>query len=434
MKDWRVSPGPVRAGAAACRPATTSRARPRQPVIRPGAPLTQASVSEVQRLAGNTACVSMLEHRDGAEPERLRVQRYGEGGEAGGEPAPDTAEIISAAESVLGGKATTRFGFFAADPEWQSSFVMFEDPAVQRAFHLLLARWLGDGRAMEDAPGINVPPPWVGEFRSRALNVRRPREGAAAPEGGQPADEEVRLADLAVNLADSVAAETPAQTIRRQFVEEITSRIGTEVMSQGAIDRIRAQAASSGKPPDFTTCVDFFIQVAAKVTKQAKLEGPLLEAPLMYEEINPNAKAEHGRKARRLGDAWVPYVPGEEGPRPRPGDMPVFDFAEATTSSRGVKHGVGEFSHIAILRSIEPVAPGEAATGRPGAGGSAAPTECAKTERWIVVEGGSKTAAETSCAFHPETGLIERPGKPLGMIKGWIDVERAAAAAMAKEH
>jgi hypothetical protein len=272
-------------------------------------------------------------------------------------------------------------------------FVLFDDVPVQKLFQALLRRWGMTGEAREDTPGPESPPPWLGDFRARALNVRPNADY-------QGAQDDARVARLAKRLADSVAAETPAQNARRAFVTEIQGRIGTAVMSQAAIDEVRKQPASDGyTPANFTTCIAFFGQVMGGVTTKLGLPATTVKGPNAYREINPQAK-------ETLGERWVP---SGGAARPKPGDLLIFTFNEDEKNPDGsVKYQEGWFAHISILRAIEPM--------EPDADGP--------RESWISVDGGGTTAKEVFRVYHPATNLIVQPGVTRTM-KGWIDIEAA---------
>lgn len=247
-----------------------------------------------------------------------------------------------------------------------------------------------------------VPPRWVGEFRTKALNVRSQKTG----NNDDPAyREEKQLADLAVKLADSIAPENLAQKIRRGFVEEADTRVGTTVLSQKAIDKIRSGVASGGfTPANYSTCITFFMQVTAKVGERPGITSSLLDGPLHYKEINPKANK------NLPPDAWVSCTPNIDA-RPKPGDPLIFNFAEdVKNESGGIKYGKGWFVHISILRSIEPI---ENTSSGEVAGIIA--KECTKTntngnikecikkngniEKWISIEGGGSTVKEVTRYF-----------------------------------
>ena len=391
MRDWK---GPAQASAApphrGGRPRAVAGADPRALLARPDA--SAEDVLELQRLAGNEATASVLQRDEAASP-----------GEAGPVEAPAAAPgeqaLVEEAGAIIDGGGQLPFHSLYADLDGQATFVTFDDVPVQRLFRHLLARWFGDAVALENSPGPESPPPWVGEFRAKALNVR---PQAAADNPG-----DARLAQLAGRLADSVAAETPAQRIRRQFVEETQQRVGTTVMTQAEIDAERQKTAEPGlTPANFTTCIAFFGQVMGQVTAKAGLAAPIVKGPNAYKEINPQAK-------ESLGDRWKPAVPGA---RPKPGDLLIFTFnADEKNKDGSIKFGKGWFAHISILRSIEPA---EVGTDGP-------------QERWISIDGGGTTATETVRIFSPDTGLIKGPGSVTRRMKGWIDIEAAVEAGLA---
>ena len=214
------------------------------------------------------------------------------------------------------------------------------------------------------------------------------------------------MARLAGRLADSVAAETPAQNARRQFVNEVQGRIGTAVMSQAAINEERAKPAGDGyTPANFTTCIAFFGQVMGQVTAKLGLPGTTVKGPNAYKEINPQAK-------ESLGDRWVP---SGGAARPKPGDLLIFTFnADEKNGDGSIKYGEGWFAHISILRAIEPMEPDDKGA----------------RESWISVDGGGTTAKETFRVYHPATNLIVGPPGITRTMKGWIDIEKAVEAGL----
>jgi hypothetical protein len=365
-----------------------------------------ADMLALQRLAGNEAVASLVRRSANREHGHPVLQR---------EPAETAEDIYDTPETeteVLirdGGAVIDASGgplayhAFFTDMEGEATFVVFADPLVHRLFRHLLERWSLAGDSFENSPGDGSAPSWVGEFRAKALNVRPQATGTGA-------GEDARLAQLAARLADSVAAETPAQRIRRQFVQEIQGRIGTTVMTQDQINAERSKAASPGlTPANFTTCIAFFGQVMGQVTAKAGLKAPIVKGPNAYKEINSQAK-------ESLGSRWKPYVAGA---RPKPGDLLIFTFNEDEKNPDGsVKYGEGWFAHISILRAIEPM--------EPGAEGSAE----GSAERWISVDGGGTTARETFRTFYPDTGLIKGPGTVMRTMKGWIDIEAAVEAGL----
>lgn len=331
--------------------------------------------------------------------------------------AESKTEVLrrKAAAAIEEGGGTARFYYFDADIKGGTAFVVFDDHSVNKLYRYLLTNWLGAPGGLDSLENTSYSgvPKWVGEFRAKALNVRSPKTQDPADSGFQ---EQKELADLAVKLADSVAAETPGQKVRRLMVEEIDKRIGTTVMSQEAIDSERKKVASGGYTPEnFTTCIEFFSQVTRAVTQKAGLGGPLLLGPNSYKEINPQAKA------HLPPGAWHPCTPTT---RPKPGDVLIFMFAEdeKDPATGKVKYAKGYFAHVSILRSIEPVK--DTSSGEPAVGG---------TEKWISVDGGSTSAAEVVRYFSPDTCRIKGPGHILRTLHGWIDVEKAAEAQLVKK-
>ena len=334
-------------------------------------------------------------------------------------PPPVSAEdrrkkmIDEAAAVIDEEKGSLPFHYVHAELEGELVFVLFDDVHVHRLFRYLLKEWLGPVGPTETLENAVLPeaPRWVGEFRARALNLR----------ARKPTDpdydaylEQKRLADLALRLADSVAAETPAQKLRKQFVAETDKRIGTTVMTQAEIDAERSKAATGGlTPQNFTTCIEFFSQVTRAVTKQSGIKSPLLLGPNAYKEINPQAT-----QSLPPG-AWHPCTPDT---RPKPGDLLIFTFAQNEKNAEGkVKYYKGWFAHISIVRSIE------ALKDKPTTGVNAG-----ASEKWISVDGGGTTAAEVVRWFYPETCLIKGPGTTLRTLHGWIDIEAAAQAHLVK--
>jgi hypothetical protein len=369
--------------------------------------LAPAEVLELQHLAGNEAVAGLVHRAADAHPGRPSLQRKPD--ESAGDVYEEAeAEARAEAEgpvivedggaAIDAGEGPLAWRAMPADLEGEAMFVLFDDVAVQRLFQHLLRRWGLAGEASENS-AADRSPGWVGAFRARALNVR---PGADYP----GAADEAQLARLAGRLADSVAAESPAQRIRRQFVQEIQGRIGTTVMTQDQINAERSKAASPGlTPANFTTCIAFFGQVMGQVSAKAGLDAPIVKGPNAYKEINSQAK-------ESLGSRWKPAVPGA---RPRPGDLLIFTFNEDEKRPDGtVKYGEGWFAHISILRATEPMEP-DAAGPR---------------ERWISVDGGGTTAKETFRVFHPATGLIVGPGTTTRTMKGWIDIEAAVEAGL----
>lgn len=354
-------------------------------------------VIELQRLAGNEAATGLLHPEVQRQPPAPASNDavYEEAAQEVQDEA-EGADIVHEGEQAIAaaGEGAVAWRALPATLDTEELFILFDDAAVQRLFQYLLRKWRIAGPAKENTPGIESPPAWVGEFRAKALNVRpnASYEGAGA---------DARLAGLARRLADSVAAETPAQNARRTFVQEIQGRIGTAVMSQAAIDEERSKPASPGYTPgNFTTCIAFFGQVMGKVTAKLGLPGTTVEGPNAYKEINKQAK-------QSLGDRWVPSTPGV---RPKPGDLLIFTFNQDELNDDGsVKYGEGWFAHISILRSIEPMEP----------------DQNGPRESWISVDGGGTTAKEVFRVFHPDTNLIVGPANITRKMKGWIDIEAA---------
>jgi hypothetical protein len=318
---------------------------------------------------------------------------------------------------------TAKFHYAPAELDDSGLFVLFDEFAVHRLFRYLLERLLGAtgwSDSLEISRG-STPPAWVGEFRARALNVRKPRDYKYALPSYRkslenPAyEEDKRLADLAIKLADSVAAETPAQKVRRQMIEEIDKRIGTTVMSKEAIAAERNKQASGGyTPQNFTTCIEFFGQVTRAVTQQSGASKPLLQGPNAYLEINPKADP----PLTLPPGSWHPC---SGGGRPKPGDLIIFRYSENEyTKEHTVAHAQGEFAHVSILRSIEPI--------RDDAGEVSSDPR----EKWVSIDGGGSTAMEVARYFSPDTCLIQGPGTIMRKLHGWIDVEKAAEPVLAK--
>jgi hypothetical protein len=346
-------------------------------------------------------------------------------------PEDETETIITeGAEALETGGGRAKFHYAFAELEGNGIFVLFDEFAVHRLFRYLLGHYFGS-REFDESREVgrgSVPPPWVGEFRAKALNVRKPQKPnpyapkAYASERENPNyEKDKRLADLAVKLADSVASETPAQKVRRQMIEEIDKRIGTTVMSQQAINDERKKQGGEGyTPANFTTCIEFFSQVTRAVTNQSDASSPLLLGPNAYSEINPISTEKN---------PTVPLPPGAWHPcsattRPKPGDLLIFSFSanEYDKETKALTHGKGEFAHISILRSIEPVSDTSGGTGT----GSA-------REKFISVDGGGTTANEVVRYFSPDTCQIQGPGTLVRTLKGWIDVEKAAEAQLLKK-
>jgi hypothetical protein len=375
-----------------------------------------------QEGAGRRSVIQMSPDEEAASTEETTT----------GEPKDETETIISEGEAALdasGGKA--RFHYAMAELDDEGVFVIFDEFAVHRLFRYLLGHYFGSSEYSEsrELGRGSTRPAWVGEFRARALNPRKPQKpnryavkGYNEERANPNYESDKRLADLAFKLADSVAPETPAQKVRRQMIEEIDKRIGTTVMSQDAIDAERKKQASPGyKPQNFTTCIEFFSQVTRAVANQSGGSDPLLLGPNAYSEINPVSTEEN---------PTVPLPPGAWHPcsattRPKPGDLLIFSFSANEYDKKDPKklvHGKGEFAHISILRSIEPVAetPGSAGTGTP-------------REKFVSVDGGGTTANEVIRYFTPDTCMIQGPGTTVRKLKGWIDVEAAAEAQLLKK-
>ena len=324
--------------------------------------------------------------------------------------APDTEEaegdtqalIAKATAAIEREGGTPSFRYLAANMEGSEFFLLFNDYDVNKLHRYLLDEWLGAADVDESLENTtpSTPPKWVGEFRARALNVR----GTNNPDADQI--EQQQLSGLAVQLADAVAAETPAQQVRRIVVEEIDRRIGTTVMSQKAIDAERKKPAEKGlTPKNFTTCIAFFGQVTQEVTRKAGLSGPLIYGPNHYKEIDPI----NGTENLPPG-AWNPCTPTT---RPKPGDLLIFKFAQREKSPSGTTYEKGYFAHISILRSIEPM------TGT-------SPDQV--VEKWVSVDGGGTTAQTVDRYFSPDTCIIKGPGTTIRTLHGWIDVEKVAEA------
>lgn len=319
----------------------------------------------------------------------------------------EAAQLVRAATQAIddaGGQI--EFFYAPAAIEGDSAFVLFEDYRVQALFRHLLRQWLGAAGTDEELENTVDPeaPRWVGEFRAKALNLRAARSKDA------DFGEQQQLATLALRLADAVHAETPAQGIRRLFVQAIDRRIGTTVMTQEAIDNERAKPAEGGlTPKNFTTCIAFFCQVVQEIMRQSDSATPLVKGPNHYKEIDPV----NGKENLPPG-AWRPC--GGDA-RPKPGDLLIFSFAAAETLPSGVSVGKGWFAHISILRAIEPT-PG-VASDRSDPGYS---------ETFVSVDGGGTTAKEVVRRFEPGPCLIHGPGTTQRSLRGWIDIEAMAEA------
>lgn len=323
--------------------------------------------------------------------------------------------LIEKAAAIIGG-GQVKFYYLAADQEGNALFVIFDNPDVQAFYRHLLKEWFGvaePNAALENTPNVSAPPKWVDAIRAKALNA----EPQSSPQAKQ-------LSDLALKLVNSVAAETPVQRLRRQFVEEADKRIGTTVMTQAQINAERAKPASAGlTPQNFTTCIAFFGQVVQQVTRQSKLKGSLLQGPNAYHEINPAAKG------HLPAGAWHPCTPGGTD-RPKPGDLLIFTFAEAVKSASGaLKFNKGWFAHITIFRSIQPLQDTEEDK---KANGLTAQCSGSMLEKWISIDGGGTTAKEVIRYFCPEKCLIAgRTDKRT--LHGWIDIEKVAEDKLGKE-
>ena len=123
-----------------------------------------------------------------------------------GDTENETNALIKNASDVIErGGGVAKFEYLPADLEWESSFIWFDDSHVQKLYRYLFKKWFGDTRdeSRDTTPDRAVPPRWVGEFRAKALNVRHQKTG----NNDDPAyREEKQLAELAVKLADSIAA------------------------------------------------------------------------------------------------------------------------------------------------------------------------------------------------------------------------------------
>lgn len=328
-------------------------------------------------------------------------------------PAAGPSDQLTKVEAAIG--ASAKFYYLAADTQGNALFILFDNPEVQRFYRSLLNQWFGvDGpnSALEDTPNQSTPPKWVGEFRAKALNIAPKTTG-----------DEKKQADLAINLANSVAAESPAQRLRRMFVEEADKRIGTTVMTQAEIDTQRAQPASAGlTPQNFTTCIAFFGQVIQQITSKSKITGSLLDGPNAYKEINPQAKKELPK------GAWHACTPGGTD-RPKPGDLLIFTFAENVMNKDGtLKFGKGYFAHITIFRSNQPLddSPEDKA-----ANGLTKEFPESKIEKWLSIDGGGTTAGLTTRYFCADKCRIAGRGEKR-TLHGWIDIEQAAEPALQK--
>lgn len=363
--------------------------------------LTAHELAHVVQQTGASAASSVIRRQTAGEAS---------GGESSQADGPETI-VSKGAAAIEQQGGTPSFLYFAANREASLFFVMFEDFDVNRLYWHLINEWLGASGVAESLTdaAISETPRWVGEFRAKALNLRARKPAAVDAEYTR----EQQLGALAVKLADSVAAETPGQKVRRQFVQAVDKRIGTIVMTQEAIDAERKKPAEGGlTPSNFTTCIAFFGQVTDAVRIEAGIEGPLLHGPNYYKEIDKV----NGKETLPPG-AWHVCTPTT---RPKPGDLIILNFAKDETSSAGVFLGKGYFAHISILRSIEKVADGDAA-----AKGAA--------ERWISVDGGGTTATEVVRYFFPDTCGINGPGAVVRTLRGWIDIEKAAEAKLVKK-
>jgi hypothetical protein len=397
VRDWRRASNATTAPSAARTPVRPSS----RPAAAPGDRLAHGGIDpdqllELQRLAGNDAASGLVAQRQEASGDAVYEEAEREQAAASADEraiAEGEAAIEAAGDGPLAWRA------LPAELDGEAMFVLFDSVPVQKLFQALLRRWGLSGPSHENTAGLETAPPWVGDFRARALNVRP----NASYEG---AEEDARLARLASRLADSVATETPAQNARRTFVTEIQGRIGTAVMSQAAIDAERAKPAGDGyTPANFTTCIAFFGQVMGQVSARLGLPATTVKGPNAYKEINSEAK-------ESLGDRWTPL---SGGGRPKPGDLLIFTFNQDEKNQDGsIKYGEGWFAHISILRAIEPMPDGPNGA----------------QERWISVDGGGTTAKEVVRVFHPATGLIVGPANVTRTMKGWIDIEKAVEAGL----
>jgi hypothetical protein len=377
------------------------------------------SILMLQRTVGNQAVQRLLRRQTAArlQPPIELVQT---------DPATDTAqpgasgaggapsELMTRA-AVAMGSGPAKYNYVVGDVDAKSLYVIFDNPDVQAFFRYLLKDWFGVAgisASLEDTPSTSAPPSWVEAFRTKALNIEP-----------HPSGEGKQLREVALGLANSVAAETPAQRLRRQFVEEADKRIGSTVMTQAQIDAERAKPASGGMTPaNFTTCIAFFGQVVGQVTKQSKLKGSLLDGPNAYKEINPQA-------TQKLPDgAWHPCTAGAAD-RPEPGDLLIFTFLADVLDDQGkLKYGKGYFAHITIFRSAQPLGDTDEDKKANGLGKEFPGTTL---EKWTSIDGGGTTASETVRYFCSDKCVIAgRSDKRT--LHGWIDIEKVAEAQLAK--
>lgn len=196
--------------------------------------------------------------------------------------------------------------------------------------------------------------------------------------------------------AQATGDKTPGEQFREDFLAKASP--GKSIMSQQAIDA-QNDKTQKGK---FTTCIAFVGQMVGS-TKGADGKPIKFQGPNAYKEVNPQAKLS-ANKDLPPGS----YHAGGAGmsERPKPGDLLVLAFAQATKYGEGEKQvtlPAGAFAHICILRSIQPA------------------EDPAKGETWITVDGGGTSSAQRTRTYRPDTGLLDS-----SLLKGWFDIEKMA--------
>jgi hypothetical protein len=328
--------------------------------------------------------------------------------------APDPGDdILTAGEKALDGGGT------GIDwvPQPYGVRLDFKDPAVKELLRYLIVKWLqvSNMPSLHISPKQDWPPEWVPLLREKALSVRTKEQD---PNGYSPytihasSQADQRRARIANKLCDAAAKKTPGEQFRAQFVKNLDQRIGAPIMSK---DDIKAQRAKPGQE-SFTTCIKFAGDVWASMAGKGELpEGttlPVFKGTNAYQETNQMGYyLENQATSKEKRVPTIPLPPGswhkaEPGTtdRPKTGDFIVFSYAETETAQGGAVVQPGWFSHVAIMRTVQPAAgPGQ-------------------HETWITVDGGGETAATSARDYDPQTNETWDNAKKHRRVKGWIDI------------
>lgn len=220
-------------------------------------------------------------------------------------------------------------------------------------------------------------------------------EPASTEGGGKAAPSDAT--DKAPGDSETADGEkTAGEKLREEFLERATP--GKSIMSQSDID---AQNSKT-KQGKFSTCIEFARQMVNN-TKGADGKMLKFQGPNAYKEVNPQAKLSANKDLPP--GSFQTASPGMSE-RPKPGDLLILAFAKATPYGEGEKKVIlprGAFSHICILRSIEPA------------------EDPAQGETWTTIDGGGTSSAQIKRPYQPDQSLLSG-----SLLKGWFDIEKMA--------